>query len=190
MPPKRKLPDLTSAQQRLPAIESKYLSRWPAIVSAVGPTGGGKSHAILGLIKLLRREGTITKLYVICPTVKSNVIYTAVLKETDWVFENVTNAKEVYATIDEIVEDVNAVADHYAEELEWLLALKEYKEGKPTSNRDEDLLETYGYEERVVRRPGFALLSDDCAHSPLLASHTNKLNKLPNLILSSRHAPP
>jgi hypothetical protein len=188
--PKRRLPDLTPTTPRLPPVESKYLSRWPAIVSAVGPTGSSKTHTLLGLIKLLRREGTITKLYVLCPSVKSNAVYTAVLKDTDWVFENVTNAKEVYATIDEITEDANAIADKWQEQMEWLLALREFKEGKPMNNREESLLDTYGYTEIALRRPGFCMLLDDCAHSPLLARQTSKANKFPNHVLACRHIPP
>src|SRR6476469_8040787 len=115
----RKLPELKPTVAKLPVVESKYLSRWPAIVAAIGPTGSGKTHATLGLIKLLRGEGTITKLYVICPNVKSNPIYTAVLKDTDWVFQDVTNAKQVYATIDEIKDDCNAIVDVYKKQLEW-----------------------------------------------------------------------
>jgi hypothetical protein len=187
---KRKLPELKPTHEKLPPVESKYLSRIPAIVSAVGPTGSSKSHTILALIKLLRREGTITKCYILCPTVRSNAIYSAVLKGTDWIFENVTNAKEVYATIDEITEDANAIADRYAEELEWCVALQDFKDGKSISDRDEHLLETYGYEEKIPRRPGFAMILDDCAHSPLLARSTNKLNKFPNHVLKCRHVPP
>eukprot|EP00953_Heterococcus_sp_UTEX-ZZ885_P004241 2788-Heterococcus_DN1.PRE.6 len=184
---KRKLPELKPLFEKLPPIESKYLSRVPCILSAVGSTGSGKSHLVLGLIKLLRREGSITKLFCISPTVRSNAIYSAVLKETDWVFENITDAKAAYAAIQEVESDCVAIAENYAEELEWCLAIKQFKAGGTIDSRQEHLLEQYGYEERMPKRPGFALLLDDCAHSPLLARHTNKLNKFPNFVLKSRH---
>jgi hypothetical protein len=184
---KRKLPELKPLFEKLPPIESKYLSRIPCILSATGSTGLGKSHFTLGLIKLLRREGSITKLYVFCPTVKSSSDYSAVLKETDWIFEDIMNAKASYAAIDEVEKDCQAIAEGYAEELEWTLAVKQFKAGDSVDSRQEHLLEQYGYEERIPKRPAFAVLLDDCAHSPLLARHTNRLNKFPNFVLKSRH---
>ena len=185
--PRRKLPELKPLFEKLPPIESRYLSRIPCIATLTGSTGSGKSHFTLGLIKLLRREGSITKPYVFCPTVRSNAIYSAVLKETDWVFENITDAKAAYAAIEEVERDCKAIAEQYAEELEWALAVKKFKAGDTVDTRQEHLLEQYGYEERMPKRPAFAVLLDDCAHSPLLARHTNKLNKFPNFVLKSRH---
>jgi hypothetical protein len=150
-------------------------------------SGSGKSHFTLGMIKLLMREGSITKLYVFCPTTRSNTIYSAVLRETDWVFENVMNAKAAYAAIEEVERDCNAIAEAYAEQLEWALAVKQFKAGDTLDTRQEHLLEQYGYEEKIPKRPSFAVLLDDCAHSPLLARHTNKLNRFPNFVLKSRH---
>jgi hypothetical protein len=184
---RRNLPELKPLFEKIPPIESKYLSRLPCILSAVGSTGSGKSFFVLGLIKLLRREGSITKLFCISPSVKSDPNYSAILKETDWVFENITDAKAAYAAIQEVESDCAAIAEGYSEELEWCLAVKQFKAGDTLDSRQEHLLEQYGYEERIPKRPSFALLLDDCAHSPLLARHTNKLNKFPNFVLKSRH---
>jgi hypothetical protein len=140
------------------------------------------------MIRALRREGSITKLFVFSPTVKSNSDFTAVLKETDWIFEDIMNAKAAYAAIDEVERDCDSIADQYAEQLEWLLSLKRFKAGDTLNSRDELLLEQFGHDEAsMMKRPSFAVLLDDCAHSPLLAKHTNKLNKFPNFVLKSRH---
>jgi hypothetical protein len=184
---KRKLPELKPLFEKLPPLESRYLSRIPCIMSAIGSTGSGKSHFVLAMIKLLRREGSITKLFVICPTVKSNAIYSAILKETDWVFEDVTNAKQSYAAIEEIEKDCDAIAALYEEQLEWALSLQKFTAGETLNHRDEILLESHGYELCPIKRPSFAVVLDDCAHSPLLAKSTNKLNKFPNFVLKSRH---
>jgi hypothetical protein len=184
---RRKLPELKPTFEKLEPTESKYLSRWPAIVCAYASTGLGKTHWTLGLIKLLIHEGTITKLYVFCANVKSNAIFTAVLKPSHWVFEDVMNAKACYAALDEVQKDASAIAEAYMDELEWVLSLRKFKSGETVTHKDELLLQQFGYEERIPKKPGFAVILDDCAQSPLLARHTNKLNKLPNAILSCRH---
>jgi hypothetical protein len=184
---KRKLPELKPTFENLPPVESRYLSRIPCIMSLTAATGLGKSRFLCSLIKLLRREGSITKIYVFCPTVKSSSDYSAILKPTDWVFEDIMNAKAAYAAIEEVERDCDAIADQYAEQLEWALAVKKFVAGDNVSGREEMLLEQFGFEQREVKRPTMAVILDDCAHSPLLAKHTNKLNKFPNFVLKSRH---
>jgi hypothetical protein len=184
---RRKLPQLKPTFEKLEPVQSSVLSRLPCITCAYASTGLGKTHWILGLIKLLQRESGRMKLYVFCATVRSNAIYTAVLKPGDFVFEDVMNAKACYAALEEVKLDCSAIAETYMDELEWVLSLRKFKESGTLTHKDELLLEQFGFEEREVKRPSFAVVLDDMVHSPLLARHTNKLNKLPNAILSCRH---
>jgi hypothetical protein len=184
---RRKLPELRPTYEKLDPVESNVLSRLPCITCAYGSTGLGKSHWMLAIIKKLILEGSLTKLYVFCSTVKSNAIYTAVLKATDWVFEDVGDAKACYAALEEVKQDCEAIAEQYMTELEWVLALRKFTAGGTMTHKDELLLDQFGYKERIPKRPGFAIVLDDMIHSPLLSRHTNKLNKLPNSILSCRH---
>ena len=181
MPP-RKLPDLKNNIAVLPPIESKYLSRVPFIFAAIGSTGSGKTHLALSIVKLMRREHSITKLYIICPSYKSNVIYQSVVKETDWVFEDVS---KVFAALKEVELDCEDLSEQYRRDLQYQIAYKKYTAGHAVSAVDEHLLESYGYRDVTPVRPSPCLILDDMSHSPLFS--TSSKNPLTHLILRCRH---
>jgi hypothetical protein len=178
----RRLPELKSNVKTLPPIESQYISRVPFIFAAIGPTASGKTHLGLGLIKLLRREHSITKLYVICPSYKSNVIYQSVVKPTDFIFEDIS---KVFQALKEVELDCEAISEQYRRDLEYQIAFKLYTGGHDINTMQEHLLESYGYRDVTPVRPSPCLIIDDCSHSPLFSS-SNK-NPLTNLILRCRH---
>jgi hypothetical protein len=142
-----------------------------------------ESHLALSLIKLMRREKTISKLYVICPTVASNVIYKSVLNDKDWVFSG--DLGKVYAALREVEADCEAVSEQYRKDLEYQIVLHKFTSGEQISDGDENLLEQYNYSEVKPVRPSPVLIIDDCSHSPLFSSSTK--NPLTNLVLRSRH---
>jgi hypothetical protein len=179
----RKLPDLKHNLATLPPIESAYISRVPFIFGAIGSTGSGKSHLALSLVKLLRREHSITKLYVICPTLESNLIYKAVLRADDWTFTG--DLTKVYSALREVEADCLAVSEQYRKDLEYQIVLNRFTSGEQMSDGDETLLEQYGYRETKPVRPSPVLIIDDCSHSPLFSSSSK--NPLTNLVLRSRH---
>jgi ABC-type dipeptide/oligopeptide/nickel transport system ATPase component len=178
----RKLPELKSHLPTLPPLESKYLSRVPFILGCVGPTGSGKSHLALSIVKLMRREHTITKLYVICPTVRSNTIYQAILKPTDLVFEDVSKC---YDALKAIEADCQAVSEQYRNDLQYAITYKKYTDGQVITDADEHLLDMHSYMEITPLRPSPCLIIDDCSHSPLFS--TSSKNPLTNCVLRSRH---
>ena len=178
----RRLPDLKSNVKVLPAIESKYISRVPFIFAAIGPTASGKTHLGLGLIKLMRREHSITKLYIICPSFKSNVIYQSIVKETDWVFEDLSKS---FQALKEVELDCEANSEKYRRDLEYQIAYRLYTGGHTVTSAQEHLLESYRYRDVTPIRPSPCLLIDDASHSPIFSS-SNK-NLLTNLVLRCRH---
>jgi ABC-type dipeptide/oligopeptide/nickel transport system ATPase component len=153
----RKLPDLKHNVATLPVLESNYISRVPFIFAAIGPTASGKTHLALSIIKLLRREHTITKLYVICPSFKSNMIYKAVVKDTDWVFEDVS---KVFQALKEIELDCAAISEQYRNDLLYQIAYKRYTSGETITSAQEHLLENYGYRDVTPVRPSPCLVSE------------------------------
>jgi energy-coupling factor transporter ATP-binding protein EcfA2 len=180
----RRLPELKHDVAVLPPIESRYISRVPFIAGFIGATGSGKSHLALSLIKLMRREKTITKIYCICPTIASNVIYKSVLKDGDWVFSG--DLAKVYSALREVESDCEAVSEQYRKDLMYQIVLNKFKGGSDDiSDADENLLEQYGYRDSQPIRPCPVLIIDDCSHSELF-SRSNK-NPLTNLVLRSRH---
>ena len=121
--------------------------------------------------------------YVICSTVKSNVLYESVLdRERDWIFEDVSKCFEALALVES---DCEAQADQYRKDLEYQIAYRTFRTGEPVSAYQENLLEMHGWRYRSAVRPRSVLLMDDCSHS-LLFSKSQK-NPLTNLVLRSRH---
>jgi hypothetical protein len=131
----------------------------------------------------MRREKTISKLYIICPTVASNVIYKSVLNDKDWVFSG--DLSKVYSALREVEADCEALSEQYRKDLEYQIVLNRFTSGEQITDADESLLEQYGYKDSKPTRPSPVLIIDDCSHSPLFSSSTK--NPLTNLVLRSRH---
>ena len=180
----RVLPNLKTNIQVLPPVMSRYMSRVPFIFAAVGHTGSGKSHLCLGMIKLMLREGSLNKIYLISPTASSNVVYKSVFDETrDVLFEDL--GIKVFDFLNWVQQDCINRANAYAEALMYQVAYKRYTSGEVIDNRDEQLLETHGYRNLVAVRPKSVLLIDDASHSQIFS--TSQRNPFVNLVLRSRH---
>jgi hypothetical protein len=179
----RKLPDLKHNVCCLPPIESKYISRVSFILACIGATSSGKTHLALSILKLMRREKTITKIYAIVPTIESNVIYKSVLRDDDWVFSG--DLSKVYSALREVEADCEAVSEQYRRDLLYQIVYNRYTSGEEVNDADEALLEQYGYRNSKPVRPSPVLIIDDCSHSNLFSSSSK--NPLTNLVLRSRH---
>lgn len=180
----RKLPDLLSKFPKIEPLTSRYLSMVPAIVSSVGGCNSGKTYAIVSLISLMKKEKTITHLFLISPTAKSNTVYRAIVDpEKDHVYDNLGPA--VYQSLHEIQSIMQGLADGYRKQLEYAIAFNKFVQGEEVSVVEEHLLEEGGYRKIKVQRPSFALFVDDAQNSALFSR--NSKNPLGNLVLRHRH---
>jgi ABC-type dipeptide/oligopeptide/nickel transport system ATPase component len=179
----RRLPDLAKDIETLPPLTSRYVYRVPTIMGIVGGTGSGKSYLALSLIKLMRREGTITKLYLISPSAKSNVLYKSVLGPQDALFEDLS--VNVFKSLLDIEKDVEALAEAYRKELEYAVAYKKYTTGNTISYLDENLLELHNYRKPNPTRPAPCIFLDDAQNSAIYSN--SRLNPWSNLVLRCRH---
>ncbi|KAG5192755.1 hypothetical protein JKP88DRAFT_159836 [Tribonema minus] len=166
----------------MPRLESKYLSRVPTIFCALASTGGGKSFTTINLIRMMRAEGSINKVFLISPTADSNSIYKAILTPEDKTWDLDKNA---FQHIQEVVQECEADAAKYRHDLEYEIAYKKFVSGETISHVEENLLETGGFREIKPKRPSPALVLDDIQGSILMSQSAR--NPLVNLVLKSRH---
>ena len=180
----RAIPDLNARHPKVEPLQSRYLSRVPAIVTMVGHTGSGKSYLAVGLIQLMKREGTITHLFVLSPTASSNTLYRNIVDPTrDHVYSDI--GPNVFKSLDEVVSTCEGIGDAYRTDLQYAIAHRKFTQGEPITHVDEALLETRGFMPVVPRRPSFALFVDDCQGSAIFSRGSK--NSFPNLVLRSRH---
>lgn len=181
---RRKLPDLKSKIAVLPLMQSRYLSRMPCCFASIGACASGKTYLTLSLIKLLRAEKSITKLYIICPTVESNPLFSAVIDPSiDRVYSDLDRAFEA---LEDVQADCLRESQIWRDKLLYAAALKRFKAGDAVDAAQEALLERFGWAETVEAvRPCPALLLDDCSHSRVF-SRSSK-NPLTALCLRHRH---
>jgi predicted ATPase len=153
----------------MPRPESKYLSRIPTLMILSGHTGSGKSTNAVELIRMLRREGAVTRVFVISPTVVSNQIYGAICtdKERDW---KIHLGDDVFEQLKRIEADVEADAENYRKDLEYVLARKKYCSGEELTAAEETLLEHRSYVNVKPVRPSPALFVDDCVSSKMFSN--------------------
>lgn len=179
----RKLPDLTTTAPQLPPIQSRYISQLPFAAAFIGACKSGKTHLCFALLKLLRREKTITRVYLCSPSVKSNSLYRAVLTDDDWVSEE--TGPGVWKWLEEVEKDCDAQAERYKNELQHQIAYSKFVSGTHVDAQEENLLETFGYKQIKPVRPSPVLVLDDCSHSALYSS--SQKNRLVHMCLRHRH---
>jgi ABC-type dipeptide/oligopeptide/nickel transport system ATPase component len=186
----KKLPSLKHNVNEMPEIQSSVLSKVSCVFGFAGTCGSGKTHLCLSIIKAMRKEKSITKLFIISPTYDTQPIFTSVVKDDDFVFTDTQDTEKVYAVyacINDIERMCNELADTYHEQLEWQVALKRFMDAETLTPKEEHLIELYGYSVKSILRPSPCMLIDDMSHSPLLAKCTNKRNPLNNIIIRHRH---
>jgi hypothetical protein len=181
----RKIPDLNANYPKVEPIESKYLSRVPAIATFVGHTASGKSYLATGLIKLMKREGSISNLFIISPTASSNTLYRNIYDPAKGDRLYVDIGPQVFESLKEIQMICEAIGDRYELDLKYAIAHQKYISGDVISPPDEFLLESRNFITILPKRPSFALLVDDCQGSALF-SRSSK-NPFANFVLRSRH---
>lgn len=181
----RTLPNLTAGIATLPPLQSRYMSRIPFTLACIGHTASGKTWLGMGITKRLLVEGTITKLYVLCPTALSatNAVYRGIIKlERDLVEQDIDKAFEF---LKRVQADCEAEADKYYVDLEYVCAYNAFRKGEHVTHQMETLLERRNYRPVTPKRPSGLLILDDCSHSPLYS--TSRKNPLTNLVLRARH---
>ena len=177
-----KIPDLNKEYPNLPPVKSKYMSRMPFIMSCVGNTSSGKTYTTVGLIKLMKKEGSLNRVFLISPTATSNNLYKSIIGPQDKVYPL---DNKVYSYLAEIVQLCEAAANIYRHQLEYLVAKNKFVNGEPINSSDENILEEFNYRNINIVRPSPCLLLDDLQGS-ILTSLSPK-NPLTNLVLKSRH---
>jgi hypothetical protein len=168
----------------VPRVESRYLSRIPTICGFVGSTGSGKSVMAISLIQMLRREGSITRVFIISPTAASMQSYNAISTdpERDW---KIGLGPTIFQDLKRIEDACEADAKVFCDDMAYALAYKKYTEGDNISQHDEFLLEQRGYKEVVPKRPSPAIFLDDCQSGPIF--NNSHRNEFTSLVLRSRH---
>lgn len=132
----------------------------------------------------MRREGSVTRVFVISPTAWSNQILNAICTdpERDWKFPL---DSKVFDNLKKIEEACDADAAAYADDLEYLIARRRFCAGEDISQKEDMLLEKYGYREITPKRPSPLLFLDDCQSSPIFSNSSK--NAFNALVLNSRH---
>ena len=178
----RKLPKLQ--EHGLPPVTSKYMSLIPFVWTLSGTMRSGKSHLAIGLTLNLLREGSINKVFLLSPTADSNSTYKNILKEGRDVLYTDLSPK-VYSTLGEIQMQIQALADQWAEELQYIAALKALSKGEPLTAVQEHLVEVNNYRPPRDCRPKPLLLIDDAQGSALF--HRTSKNTLNSFVIQHRH---
>jgi hypothetical protein len=181
------LPKLKVTVPTLPPLQSKVLPRLPALIAYIGPCGSGKSHLALSMALKMRNEMTadgpcVTRVFLYCPTVRSNPIYTALLRPSDKVYEDISRP---FAILKEIEAEVEADARIYQDQLRIHVAYKRYVSGEPISMADENLLEQHNWQDVKPIRCHPLLILDDLQGTDLYS--LKKANPLVSLCLRHRH---
>jgi predicted ATPase len=184
MPRKLNIEALEEKFPTMPRPESKYLSRIPALMILSGHTGSGKSTNAVELIRMLRREGSITRCFVISPTVVSNQIYGAICtdKDRDW---KIHLGDDVFEQLKRIESDVEADAENFRKDLEYAVARKKFCDGDDLTPQEETLLEHRNYAKIKLVRPSPALFVDDCVSSKMFSNSSR--NFFTQLCVRCRH---
>lgn len=168
----------------VPRVQSKYVSRVPTVFCACGSVGSGKSVLVITVIQKMRQEGSLNRVFIISPTASSNQIYNAIATgENDWKID--LNSRTVFQDLKKIEEAIQADAEIYKKELEYVIVRNKFVNGDVISDAEERLLEERGYEDLKPKRPIPCIFVDDCQSSPLFSN--NSRNAFTNYVLRCRH---
>jgi hypothetical protein len=170
----------------MPRVQSRYLSRVPAIIMLSAHTGGGKSVLAVAMIQKLRREGSINRVFVISPTAASNAVYDAICTDParDWKLD-LKHTAAVFDDVKNIETAIEADAAKYYDDLEYMATRIKYCDGAPLSAVEEHLLESRGFEEVRAVRPSPVLFVDDAVSSHIFSNHPR--NYFTQLAIRCRH---
>lgn len=172
----------------------------PFLIAAYGCRGSGKSTAISSMIRKYKDAGAANRVFLICPTHKSNSFLWEGLVDDDDVFEDANQA-----SLDEVITRAESEAEEWKLYCENEVIWREYKEqerlfidGK-IAKMDEELLsaaiqagvaelDTYPpYKWPGCKHPSLILVVDDCMSSSLFNPSTKVRNNLSNIAIRHRH---
>jgi hypothetical protein len=183
---RRKL-DIEALEQKYPTVprpESKYLSRIPTLMVLSGHTGSGKSTNAVELIRRLRKEKTITRCFVISPTIVSNLIYDSICTDPERDFK-IHLGEDVFDQLRKIEEAVEADAETFRKDLEYCVARQKFCSGDEITPQEETLLEHRNYIKVTPLRPSPGLFMDDCVSSKVFSNSPR--NFFTQLCVRCRH---
>ena len=149
----RALPNIMRDVTELPRVNSRLISRLPFIAAFCGSTGSGKTYLAVCLLKMLIKEGSINRLYIVSPTASQNPLFKAIFKQDNpnhFMFEDCS--VKVFETLNWIEQDLDAQAEVWADALEYQAAYKRHRLGEALTSQEEHLLESNGYQMRQAVR--------------------------------------
>jgi hypothetical protein len=170
--------------------------RMHALVMAVAKRGGGKTVALTSLLKSLKKDGALDRLFLISPTYESNK---DMFKGLPLAPEDIYHNPYDLGCLDDIIEKAQKEMDEYKAYKEKMALrnklLAKLKATKSTSDvydlDPELLLDAFNYDVISAeppfhkwkgRRPVLAMLVDDCQGSPVLND-----KRFQHLCLRHRH---
>ena len=179
----KKLPKLKITTPVLPDLQSKLLPVVVSLAAFVGPTKSGKTRLAISLAKGLIDEGSATRIFLYCPTYKSNPLYSALIREKiDKVY---TDVNKPFDVLRDVELECEADARIYADKLKIHIAYRRFTSGDPISAHDEALLEQNNWRDSTPIRPHPILVLDDLQGTSLYS--VQKANPLLSLCLRHRH---
>lgn len=176
------------------------LPQLPVLIAAYGCRGSGKSTAIASMLRKYKEANAAHRIFLICPTYKSNRFLWEGLVDPDDVFEE-GNQK----SLDEVVSRTESEANEWRLYCENRVIWEEYRQqtddyiaGRRDSV-DEDVLsaalqagvadlETWPeYKWPGCQHPSMIMVVDDCQSSSIFNASTRHKNNLSNLCIKHRH---
>lgn len=181
--PEKKLPKLKVSVPTLPDLQSSLLPVVCSLAAFVGPTKSGKTRLSISLARGLIDERSVSRIFLYCPTYKSNPLYSALIRPgIDKVYEDVNKPFDV---LKDVEAECEADARVYAEKLKVHIAYRRFVSGDPISAYDEALLEQNNWRDSNPVRPHPLLILDDLQGTALFS--VQKANPLLSMCLRHRH---
>jgi len=165
-------------------IVSPDMFQLHTLAAFIGSRGSGKTHAMVNLALKYLKEGSLNRVFIICPTFGSNRIYDVLKPHPEDVFQDLhTTDTDIQKILDATKQD----ADHYHQFKIYLEAYKRWSRNKgPLSHEQHVLLENNMYRKPVyIPRPSPLLIVDDMSHTSIYAG--SRHNPFINLCLRHRH---
>ena len=154
-----------------------------SLVLFVGARGKGKTHAMVTLALAYKNFGSINRIFIMSPTIKSNKIFDVLNVPEEDLFHNADEAVSEFKTIVNKMEEEVRLYQNY---LKYHTAWKKWRRGHALDIHEHTMLENNGFVKKVkFNRPSFLLIIDDMSHTPLYISSTT--NKFIKVCLTHRH---
>lgn len=174
---------VSSRQKEVPPYPP-HLFPLHTVTAFIGSCGSGKSHSAVSLVRDYVDHGCFDRVFVISPTFASNPCFDAL--------SHVITMGDVYqspgqeaSAVSDVVRKVEEAGAQWRAENKYEAAYMRWSKNQEEQG-DEALLEKENFRPPIDQdMPSFALIIDDCSHSPIFT--TSQDNPFANLVLRHRH---